>query len=121
MDKDLTPWYHPEWLSVSTLNAFTWEHTTFLYALIAIPFYLCSGGYGDTTSIRNYPSRSHKKTFMFRPSHLIRLIPELLLMLVLAFICLALARPQKTNEKVEQSTEGIDIMIALGYFTIHAN
>src|SRR6188508_1403527 len=35
------------------------------------------------------------------------------MMLVLVFTCLALARPQKTNEKVEQWTEGIDIMIAL--------
>jgi Ca-activated chloride channel family protein len=35
------------------------------------------------------------------------------MMMVLAFICMALARPQRTNEKVEQWTEGIDIMIAL--------
>ena len=35
------------------------------------------------------------------------------MMLTLAFVCLALARPQKSNEKVEQWTEGIDIMIAL--------
>jgi Ca-activated chloride channel homolog len=54
-----------------------------------------------------------QKDFHVSPLTLVRIIPELLLMLVLAFICLALARPQKTNEKVEQSTEGIDIMIAL--------
>ena len=35
------------------------------------------------------------------------------MMLALAFILMALARPQKTNEKVEQWTEGIDIMIGL--------
>jgi len=34
-------------------------------------------------------------------------------MLSLALILIALARPQKTNEKVEQWTEGIDIMIGL--------
>ena len=34
---------------------------------------------------------------------------------LLALICvlIALARPQKTNEKVEQWTEGIDIMLAV--------
>jgi Ca-activated chloride channel family protein len=46
-------------------------------------------------------------------SNLIRLLPEILLMLVLTLLLLALARPQSTNEKVEQWTEGIDIMIAL--------
>jgi Ca-activated chloride channel family protein len=33
--------------------------------------------------------------------------------LVAALILIALARPQKTNEKVEQWTEGIDIMLAI--------
>jgi Ca-activated chloride channel family protein len=37
----------------------------------------------------------------------------LVLLLVLALLITALARPQKTNEKVEQWTEGIDIMVAL--------
>jgi Ca-activated chloride channel homolog len=44
---------------------------------------------------------------------LLMLLPELLLALVLALLLVALARPQKTNEKVEQWTEGIDIMIAV--------
>jgi Ca-activated chloride channel family protein len=43
----------------------------------------------------------------------IRLVPEVLLCLVAALILVALARPQKTNEKVEQWTEGIDIMLAI--------
>jgi Ca-activated chloride channel family protein len=46
-------------------------------------------------------------------SNLVRLIPEVLLMVVLALLLMSLARPQKTNEKVEQYTEGIDIMIAM--------
>jgi Ca-activated chloride channel family protein len=54
-----------------------------------------------------------QKDLHVSPVTFIRLIPEIMMMLVLAFVCLALARPQKTNEKVEQWTEGIDIMIAL--------
>jgi Ca-activated chloride channel homolog len=38
---------------------------------------------------------------------------EFLLMIVLILLLTALARPQKTDEKVEQWTEGIDIMLAL--------
>jgi Ca-activated chloride channel family protein len=47
------------------------------------------------------------------PMHVLRFLPDILLSIVLALILVALARPQKTNEKVEQWTEGIDIMIAL--------
>lgn len=43
----------------------------------------------------------------------LRLIPELLISLVLCLLLTALARPQRTNEKVEQWTEGIDIMLAI--------
>ena len=47
------------------------------------------------------------------PTALLRFVPEILLMMVLSLVLTALARPQKSNEKVEQWTEGIDIMIAL--------
>jgi Ca-activated chloride channel homolog len=43
----------------------------------------------------------------------LRLIPELLISIVLCLLLTALARPQRTNEKVEQWTEGIDIMLAI--------
>ena len=47
------------------------------------------------------------------PLTLVRLLPDFLLALVLALVLVALARPQKTNEKVEQWTEGIDIILAI--------
>ena len=43
----------------------------------------------------------------------VRLVPEFLLAAVVALVLMALARPQRTNEKVEQWTEGIDIMLAI--------
>jgi Ca-activated chloride channel family protein len=43
----------------------------------------------------------------------LRLIPVLFFLLALLMIVIALARPQRTNEKVEQYTEGIDIMIVM--------
>jgi Ca-activated chloride channel family protein len=113
MDKDLIPWYSPEWLSFSTLNAFTWENEVFLYGLIAIPLLFLFRWLWRYKFNQKLPVAVTQKDLRVSPITLIRLIPELILMLVLAFICLALARPQKTNEKVEQLTEGIDIMIAL--------
>jgi Ca-activated chloride channel family protein len=47
------------------------------------------------------------------PLTLLRVIPDLLLFFILTLIVIALARPQRTNEKVEQWTEGIDIMLAM--------
>jgi Ca-activated chloride channel homolog len=47
------------------------------------------------------------------PINLFRFVPEIVLAIMSILILVALARPQRTNEKVEQWTEGIDIMIAL--------
>jgi Ca-activated chloride channel family protein len=47
------------------------------------------------------------------PLTLIRLVPDFLLAMVIALVLISLARPQKTNEKVEQWTEGIDIILAI--------
>lgn len=113
MDNDLTPWYSLEWLSISTLKAFTWENDSFLYLMIAIPLLFVFRWLWRYKFNQKLPVAVTQKDLHVSPFTLIRLVPEFIMMLVLAFICLALARPQKTNEKVEQWTEGIDIMIAL--------
>jgi Ca-activated chloride channel family protein len=113
MDKDLTPWYSLEWFSLPTLNSFTWENEIFLYLIIGIPLLFILRWLWRYKFNQKLPVAVTQKDLHVSPLTLIRLIPEFLIMLVLAFICLALARPQKTNEKVDQWTEGIDIMIAL--------
>ena len=113
MDKDLTPWYSPEWFSLSTLNSFTWENDVFMYLMIGIPLLFILRWLWRHKFNQKLPVAVTQKDLRVSPLTLIRLIPEILMMMVLAFICLALARPQRTNEKVEQWTEGIDIMIAL--------
>ncbi len=113
MDKDLTPWYMPEWLSLSTLRSFTWENEVYLYLIIGIPLLFGLRWLWRQNFNQKLPVAVAQKDLHVSPINLVRLIPELLMMLVLAFTCMALARPQKTNEKVEQWTEGIDIMIAL--------
>jgi Ca-activated chloride channel family protein len=113
MDKDLTPWYSLEWFRLSTLNSFTWENDIFLYLIIGIPLLFVLRWLWRYKFNQKLPVAVTQKDLRVSPLTLIRLIPELLTMLVLTFICLALARPQRTNEKVEQWTEGIDIMIAL--------
>jgi len=113
MDKDLTPWYHLEWFSPSTLNSFTWENNVFLFLMIGIPLLFVLRWLWRYRFNQKLPVAVTEKDLHVSPLTLVRMIPEILMMLVLAFVCMALARPQRTNEKVEQWTEGIDIMIAL--------
>ena len=54
-----------------------------------------------------------KNKLHWHPSVLLRYIPPVLFAFLAALIVLALARPQKTNEMVEQWTEGIDIMLVV--------
>jgi Ca-activated chloride channel family protein len=113
MDKDLTAWYSLDWFTPSTLRSFTWEHPVFLYLIIAVPILFIVRWLLRYRFNQKLPIAITQKDLHVSPINLIRLLPEILLMLVFAFILMGLARPQKTNEKVEQWTEGIDIMIAL--------
>jgi Ca-activated chloride channel homolog len=109
----IEPWYSLDWFSFSTLKAFTWENREFLYALIAVPILFITRWLLRHRFDQKLPVAVTSKDLKTSPLNLIRLLPEIMLMLVLMLILTALARPQKTNEKVDQWTEGIDIMIAL--------
>ena len=63
----------------------------------------------------NFPLSTHFIVKNIRPTLRVRLklLPELFKYLGLILVVVALARPQKTYEKVKRNTEGIDIMLAL--------
>src|SRR5690606_2829447 len=110
---DALPWYDLSWFSPSTLQAFTWENTIFLFA-IPVAFVAM----GIRWLIRKYftqklPVAVTQKALKSSPLNIIRLLPNVLLLLILVLLFMAMARPQRSNEGVEQWTEGIDIMIAL--------
>src|SRR5689334_14081120 len=113
MDKDLTPWYSLDWFSWSTLNSFSWEQKTMLYFLLAVPVLFALRWILRFNFNQKLPVAITQKEAKTSFVNYIRLIPEFVLMLVLCLLIMGLARPQKTNEKVEQWTEGIDIMIAI--------
>jgi Ca-activated chloride channel family protein len=114
MESDLlNPWYSLDWFSPSTLRAFAWEHPQFLLAVLAVPLLFIFRWVLRYYFNQKLPVAVSQKDLHTSAINLIRLLPEFLLMLSLMLIFTALARPQKTNEKVEQWTEGIDIMIAL--------
>ena len=113
MDSLSSPWYSLDWFVMSTFNAFTWENKFFLYLIIAIPFMFALRWFIRYFVNQKLPVALIKSDLKSSALNGVRFIPEIILMLVFALLLIALARPQKTNEKVEQWTEGIDIMLAL--------
>lgn len=107
------PWYSPEWFRPDTLFSFTWEQPFYLYLIAAVPLLFVARWLWRYQFNQKLPVALVKKEIKSSPITLIRFIPDILLMLSMALILVALARPQRTNEKVEQKTEGIDIMLAI--------
>jgi Ca-activated chloride channel family protein len=113
MDSLLDPWYSPQWFTPTVFKNYTWENPLFLYGLFTIPLVLLIRWLLKYYLNQKLPVALVKSDLKNSPMHVLRFLPDILLSIVLALILVALARPQKTNEKVEQWTEGIDIMIAL--------
>jgi Ca-activated chloride channel family protein len=114
MDNELmAPWFSLSWYNPSVLRSFTWEQPVFLWAILMVPFVFLLRWVVRYYFTQKLPVAVSSRDLKSSAANLVRIIPEVLLMLVVALLLMALARPQKTNEKVEQYTEGIDIMLAM--------
>jgi Ca-activated chloride channel homolog len=107
------PWYSLTWFSPSTLSAFTWGHPLVLYGIAAVLVLFVMRWLMRYYYNQKLPVALAQKDLHSTALAWLRLLPEVVFMLMMALLIVALARPQKTNEKVEQWTEGIDIMLAL--------
>lgn len=107
------PWYSIDWFFLSTLKNFTWENKLALFALVLIPIFILARWTLRYFMNQKLPIALMKNQLSTNPTNLVRLIPDFLLALVFILMVVAIARPQKTNEKVEQWTEGIDIMLVM--------
>ena len=106
-------WFSPRWFYPNVLQNFQWENTTWFYAFVLIPvIYLLWWLIGLRKS-QKLSIALTKADIRWSMASVLRHIPGIVLSVVLVLIILALARPQKANEKVEQWTEGIDIMLVI--------
>jgi Ca-activated chloride channel homolog len=113
MDGILEDWLSPHWFYSETLSGFDWENPIFLYAIPFVPFsfvlrWLLYIRGGQKLNIA-LPEKQLRSDWVA----LLRFFPPLLLMVSIMLLLVAIARPQKTNEQVDQWTEGIDIMLVL--------
>jgi Ca-activated chloride channel family protein len=102
-----------DWFTPSTLRAFTWTNNVFLYLMALVPLLFIGRWVWRYFFNQKLPVAFAKQETYTSPLTIVRLVPELLLALTVILLLVALARPQRTNEKVEQWTEGIDIMLAI--------
>lgn len=106
-------WHNLYWFYPSTFESFEWENSIILFGLALIPLFFLIRWLIRSSFLQKLPIGIPKKHIGHSIWSYLRYIPDLLLTLVLALCIVALARPQKTNEKVEQWTEGIDIMLVI--------
>ncbi len=107
------PWYSLHWFSPSTLGAFAWSNPEFLYGIAALPLLFLFRWLWQLKATQKLPVALTHKDLSGSVWNLVRVVPGLLLLVCLMLLLMALARPQKSNEKAEQWSEGIDIMLAI--------
>ncbi len=114
LENDQTiPWYSLEWFSPSLLKSFQWEMPFFLYLLILLPFLFLLRWFFLRKRKQSLAISLVDKNIKASPVQYLRFLPGIFFLLSTILIIVALARPQRTNERVDQYTEGIDIMLVV--------
>ncbi len=106
-------WVSLKWFKPVTLQNFQWENEIFFYLVFAIPIIFLLRWLFYLKSKQKLYIALSSKDIKWSVYSLLRFIPRIIISLVILLVIVALARPQKTNEKVEQWTEGIDIMMVI--------
>ncbi len=106
-------WFSTRWFNIELLRSFEWQNPQWLYALAIIPLFLLVRWYTIVRARQKLPVALTKRDIRNDPISLFRHVPPLFLTLTLALLIISLARPQTTNEQVEQWSEGIDIMLVI--------
>ena len=104
-------WFSFKLFNVFELFKYEWENEYILLLLLSIPlFFLIKLLFKKNNFIEVSIPSSNLIKYKFS---LLRLIPNSIFILSIMYIIISLARPQKSNEKVEKWSEGIDIMLVI--------
>lgn len=106
-------WFDLDWFSYATLRSFEWINPLYLYLLPVVPFcffirWLLTLRFRKKLDIAFFEGK-----VQWHWSSILRYIPDAIFGLFTMLVMVALARPQRTNEVIEQLSEGIDIMLVL--------
>ncbi|MGV3642281.1 MAG: vWA domain-containing protein [Adhaeribacter sp.] len=111
--KSYLSWLNLDWFRYSTFQSYDWVEPVFLYFIPAVPLLLVLRWLLHLQFRKKLEIAFFQGNARWHWSSLLRYIPDIYLVLFLVMVLLALARPQRTNEKITQFSEGIDIMLIL--------
>ena len=109
----LRSWFSTHWFAPSTWQNFDWQNPLWLYLIPVIPLFFLIRWLISVQFRQNLPIALSKSDLKSDPISFLRFIPALFFLLAAIGVLVALARPQTTNEQVEQWSEGIDIMLTI--------
>lgn len=109
----MTDWFSPHWFFPAQLNSYDWESPFFLYLIVAIPLLWLLRWALQMRKRQRLEVALTESKLKNDPLSYFRHLPKLFFSLFLALLLVAMARPQTTNERVEQWSEGIDICLVL--------
>ncbi|MFL0685480.1 MAG: vWA domain-containing protein [Algoriphagus aquaeductus] len=103
-------WY---WFLPETFKSYEWENPILLNLLWIIPVLILIRKFVKFLKRPVLELSLPKRAARGNPWTYLRLVPTGFFFMALVFIVVALARPQRSNERVEQFTEGIDILLVM--------
>jgi Ca-activated chloride channel homolog len=103
-------WY---WFLPETFKSYEWENPILLNLLWIIPVLILIRKFVKFLKRPVLELSLPKRAARGNPWTYLRLVPTGFFFMALVFLVVALARPQRSNERVEQFTEGIDILLVM--------
>lgn len=113
MKELLAEFFSWSWFLPETFRSYEWEKPILLNLLWIIPVLILFRKFVKFLKRPVLELSLPKRVARGNPWTYLRLIPTGFFFLALILIVVALARPQRSNERVEQFTEGIDILLVM--------
>lgn len=113
MREQLSEFFSWSWFLPETFKTYEWENPILLNLIWIIPVFILFRTFVKFLKNPVLELSLPKRVSRNNPWTYLRLIPAGFFYLFLIMLVIALARPQRSNERVEQFTEGIDIMLVL--------
>ena len=113
MKELLAEFFSWSWFLPETFRSYEWEKPLLLNLLWIIPVLILFRKFVKFLKRPVLELSLPKRVARGNPWTYLRLIPTGFFFLALILIVVALARPQRSNERVEQFTEGIDILLVM--------
>ncbi|WP_181306426.1 VWA domain-containing protein [Rufibacter sp. XAAS-G3-1] len=106
-------WLNLSWFSWQTWQSFEWANPGFLYALLGVPLLFLLRWLLHVRFRKKMDVALFAGDVTWHWTSILRYVPDVVFGLFLMLVLVALARPQKTDETVELSAEGIDIVLVM--------